>query len=46
MACVLASLTMSAQENPNDYIPFVEMGKQWHVVIVENPNYSHSTGKY
>ena len=43
---MLAALTMSAQENPNDYIPFVEMGKQWHVVIVENPNYSHSTGKY
>ena len=46
ISCMLAALTMSAQEDPNDYIPFVEMGKQWHVVIVENPNYSHSTGKY
>ena len=46
ISCMLAALTMSAQENPNDYIPFVEMGKMWHVVIVENPNYSHSTGKY
>ena len=32
MVCVLASLTMSAQSEQNDYIPFVEMGKQWHVV--------------
>jgi len=32
MACVLASLTMLAQSIQNDYIPFVEMGKQWHVV--------------
>ncbi len=34
------------ETDDSDYIPFVEMGKQWHVVIVENPNYSHSTGKY
>ena len=31
ISCMLAALTMSAQENPNDYIPFVELGKQWHV---------------
>ena len=33
VACVLASLAMPAQENSYfDYVPFVEMGKQWHVV--------------
>ena len=32
IACVLASITMQAQENPNDYIPFVEKGKTWQVV--------------
>ena len=30
IACVLASLTMLAQEY--DYIPFVKAGKRWHVV--------------
>ncbi|MBQ6201307.1 MAG: DUF3244 domain-containing protein [Prevotella sp.] len=30
--CVLASITMWAQEEQNDYLPFVELGKQWHVV--------------
>ena len=32
MACLLASITMKAQKNSNDYIPFVEKGKTWHVV--------------
>ena len=32
ISCMLAALTMSAQENPNDYIPFVELGKQWYMV--------------
>ena len=31
IGCVLASVMMQAQEVPNDYIPFVELGKQWHV---------------
>ncbi len=31
IACVLASITMLAQEEPDDYIPFVEPGKTWHV---------------
>lgn len=36
MACVLASLTMSAQENSYfDYVPFVKEGKKWHVVHTE-----------
>ena len=30
ITCMLASLTMLAQEN--DYIPFVEIGKQWNVI--------------
>ena len=30
--CMLASITMWAQEEQNDYLPFVELGKQWHVV--------------
>ena len=32
ISCMLAALTMSAQEDPNDYIPFVELGKQWYMV--------------
>ena len=34
IACVLASVTMQAQEelDHNDYIPFVKSGKKWHVV--------------
>lgn len=32
MACLLTSITMQAQKNSNDYIPFVEKGKTWHVV--------------
>ncbi|MBP5339664.1 MAG: hypothetical protein J6Z14_10270 [Prevotella sp.] len=33
VACVQASLAMPAQENSYfDYVPFVEMGKQWHVI--------------
>ena len=31
-ACVLTSITMLAQEESNEYLPFVEIGKQWHVV--------------
>ena len=39
--CALASMAMWAQENSNDYIPFVELGKQWHVVSrVTNPSIS------
>ncbi len=33
IACVLASITTQAQEDPNDYIPFVEEGRIWHLVI-------------
>ncbi len=29
---VLASVAMQAQEESNDYIPFVENGKSWHVI--------------
>ena len=32
IAFVLTSITMFAQEEQNDYLPFVELGKQWHVV--------------
>ena len=32
IACVLASISMQAQAGPTDYLPFVENGKQWHVV--------------
>ena len=32
MACILASVVMQAQEESNDYIPFVQNGKVWHVV--------------
>jgi len=56
IACVLASLTMSAQvsnTDNSDYIPFVEGGKQWLVVIpyaYENingrPYYGCSHSKY
>ena len=34
-ACILASVTMQAQKEANEYIPLVEMGKQWHVVRSE-----------
>ena len=38
-ALVLTSITMFAHEDSNDYIPFVELGKQWHLVInPTNPN--------
>ena len=46
ITCVLASITMQAQEDPNDYIPFVEKGKQWHVVSyvpADTPNYRLTT---
>ena len=32
MACILASVVMQAQEESNDYIPFVQNNKVWHVV--------------
>ena len=32
IACVLTSFTMMAQDETNEYLPFVEIGKQWHVV--------------
>ena len=31
-ALMLTSITMLAQEKSNDYLPFVELGKKWHVV--------------
>ena len=39
ITCVLTSITMWAQEDSNDYIPFVELGKQWHVV--SNPTHPY-----
>lgn len=39
IACVLASITVQAQENSNDYIPFVEKGKTWHVVCSKLGSY-------
>ena len=36
IAYVLTSITMF----PNDYLPFVELGKKWNVVSVSNPNNS------
>ena len=41
MTCMLASLTMQAQSEPNDYIPFVKEGKQWHVVRSEFDRGNH-----
>ncbi len=32
IACVLATVTVLAQEESNDYIPFVKEGKKWNVV--------------
>ena len=47
MTCVLASVMMQAQEDPNDYLPFVELGKQWHVIYeYDNPNYVCSSKSY
>ena len=46
ITCMMTSMMMFAQEGTNDYLPFVELGKKWHVVIVSNPNYVHSAGKY
>ena len=31
IVCMLTSITMLAQEESNNYIPFVEAGKTWHV---------------
>lgn len=41
MTCMLASLTMLAQKTQSDYIPFVEMGKQWHIVRSDFDEGSH-----
>ena len=39
--------TQKDQEEPNDYIPFVDMGKQWNVVCtVVNPNSSCHFERY
>ena len=47
LTCVLASVMMWAQEDPNDYLPFVELGKQWHVIYeYDNPNYVCSSKSY
>ena len=47
IGCVLASVMMQAQEDPNDYLPFVELGKQWHVIYeYDNPNYVCSSKSY
>lgn len=44
---MLASHTMIAQEEQTDYIPFVEMGKQWHVVSsVTSPTPNYQLMKY
>ena len=32
IVCVLASISMQAQEESNDYLPLVEESKHWHVV--------------
>lgn len=32
IACVLVSISMQAQAEATDYLPFVENGKQWHAV--------------
>ena len=41
ITCVLASVMMWAQGESNDYLPFVELGKQWHVV--SNPTNPYVT---
>ena len=47
MTCVLASVMMYAQEESDDYLPFVELGKQWHVIYeYDNPNYVCSSKSY
>ena len=37
---------MNAQEDRDDYLPFVELGKSLHMVIVSSPKYVYDTGKY
>ena len=40
LTCMLVSVTMQAQDDPTDYIPFVELNKQWYVLSTnDNPNY-------
>ena len=47
IACVLASIAMSAQSESNDYIPFIEQGKCWHVVgSVASPESNYRMGEY
>lgn len=47
ITAMLASHTMIAQEEQTDYIPFVEMGKQWHVVSsVTSPTPNYQLMKY
>ncbi len=42
IACLLASLTMSAQENSSfDYLPFVKEGKKWNVFRSDYESGSH-----
>ena len=44
---VLVSIAIQAQEKPNDYIPFVELGKLWNVVSTDaNSNYACSFESY
>ena len=47
MTCVLTSVVMYAQEESDDYIPFVELGKSLHVISVDdNPNYVCRSERY
>ena len=47
MTCVLASVMMYAQEESNDYIPFVELGKKMYVMsVADNPNDVGSSERY
>lgn len=44
---IVALSAQDDQEEPNDYIPFVDMGKQWNVVCtVVNPNSSCHFERY
>ena len=44
---IVALSAQNDQEEPNDYIPFVDMGKQWNVVCtVVNPNSSCHFERY
>ncbi len=42
IVCVLASVTMYAQEKTDDYLPFVKEGKKWNVIRSDfDGNYHH-----